>query len=222
MTSLLTRCREYESKFPTVPVDWIHFKQYAVPLEFAKKLEVFWSFGVSKEILFEENIRKNNANAKIYTCDPTPMALKTVAKSPARVEHTNKAYDPTERTMTFYTTDHKKRCWSLENIDPENLVDSIQVETENLKSISQRLGSKVDLIKLDIEGRWNELCSEILQLDLPVQMVHVEFEMIFGPADQEFQKLDTIVKGFENKGFKIWTNRILQNTNIELCFDRHE
>ena len=221
-TSLLTRCREYEKKFPHVPKDWLRYKQYAVPLAFAKTLEVFWSFGVSKEIRFEEGIRSQNPSVKIYTWDPTPMALTTAARSSAKPIHTHKAYDPTEKTMTFYTTDHKKRCWSLENVYPEKLVDSIEVETENLRGISNRLGTDVDLIKLDIEGRWYELCSEILELDLPVKMVHVEFETIFGPADQEFRKLDEIVKRFEDKGFKVWTNRILDGTNIELCFDRHE
>ena len=96
------------------------------------------------------------------------------------------------------------------------------LETENLKSITKRLGNQVDLIKLDIEGRWYELCNEILDLDLPVKMVHVECEMYFGPAEQEFKKLDELVDRYKKANFKVWTNRILGGTNIELCFDRHE
>jgi|AntAceMinimDraft_6_1070360.scaffolds.fasta_scaffold03683_6 hypothetical protein len=219
-THLQTLCKNYEGKFPGVPSDWKYYKQYATPLEFRQTIKTFWSFGVSKEIKFEEGIRKDNPDVKIYTWDPTPLALQTVARSSAGVTHTHRAYDPSEQVMQFYTTDPQRKCWSLENHDPANLVDTIEVETENLHTITQRLGTAVDLIKLDIEGRWYELCSEILNLELPVQMVHVEFEMYFGSAENEFRKLDEIVSQFQSKGFTVMTNRILNGEfgNIELCF----
>ena len=219
---LLTKCRNYEKKFPMVPNDWKRYKQYATPNAFRSNIKTFWSFGVSKEIRFEDGVRKDNPNCEIYTWDPTPISLETVRRSPSHVIHTHKAYDLSENKMKFYTTDEKKRCYSLENTDPNKVVDVLEVETENLKSITKRLGNQVDLIKLDIEGRWYELCNEILDLDLPVKMVHVECEMYFGPAEQEFKKLDELVDRYKKANFKVWTNRILGGTNIELCFDRHE
>jgi FkbM family methyltransferase len=219
---LLAKCRNYEKKFPMVPNDWKRYKQYATPNAFRSNIKTFWSFGVSKEIRFEDGVRRDNKNCKIYTWDPTPISLETVRRSPSHVIHTHKAYDLSENKMKFYTTDEKKRCYSLENTDPNNVVDVLEVETENLKSITKRLGNQVDLIKLDIEGRWYELCNEILDLDLPVKMVHVECEMYFGPAEQEFKKLDELVDRYKKANFKVWTNRILGGTNIELCFDRHE
>ena len=219
---LLAKCRNYEKKFPMVPNDWKRYKQYATPNAFRSNIKTFWSFGVSKEIRFEDGVRRDNKNCKIYTWDPTPISLETVRRSPSHVIHTHKAYDLSENKMKFYTTDEKKRCYSLENTDPNNVVDVLEVETENLKSITKRLGNQVDLIKLDIEGRWYELCNEILDLDLPVKMVHVECEMYFGRAEQEFKKLDELVDRYKKANFKVWTNRILGGTNIELCFDRHE
>ena len=219
---LLAKCRNYEKKFPMVPNDWKRYKQYATPNAFRSNIKTFWSFGVSKEIRFEDGVRRDNKNCKIYTWDPTPISLETVRRSPSHVIHTHKAYDLSENKMKFYTTDEKKRCYSLENTDPNNVVDVLEVETENLKNITKRLGNQVDLIKLDIEGRWYELCNEILDLDLPVKMVHVECEMYFGPAEQEFKKLDELVDRYKKANFKVWTNRILGGTNIELCFDRHE
>ena len=217
---LIKLCREYEQKFPRVPNSWSHYKQYALPDYFRDSLETVWSFGVSKEIRFEEAIKKHNANAKIYTWDPTPLSLQVVKRSTANPIHTNKAYDPPERVMKFYTTDPQKKCWSLENIDPDNVVDTIEVQTENLSSIVKRLGNNVDLIKLDIEGRWFELCNEILDLNEPVKMVHVECEMYFGEAEKEFSKLDSLVDKFKSQGFKVWTIRIRDNALIELCFDK--
>jgi hypothetical protein len=219
---LLALCRAYEKRFPYVPDDWFHLKQYALPIGFRNSLKNVWSFGVSKEIRFEEGIKKHNPNAKIYTWDPTPIALSTANNSRAKPIHTPKAYDPSEQDMVFYTVDPEKKCWSLENYDPENLVDKMYVKTENLTTIKNRLGTDVDLIKLDIEGRWFELCNEIIDLDLPVKMVHVEFEMYFGSPEEEFLKLDSIVKIYRDKGFKVYTNRLLSEPMIELCFDRHE
>ena len=124
--------------------------------------------------------------------------------------------------MQFYTTDRKKRCWSLENHDPANLVDTITVETENLRSITKRLGTQVDIIKFDIEGRWYEMCQEIIELDLPVSMIHAEFEMYFEPIDIAKDKLDKVIEQMKNKGFTVLVNRILQGPHVELCFYKNE
>ena len=218
---VLAKCREYEKKFPIAPAGWKRHRQYATPNDLRTSMGQMWGFGVSKEIKFEEGIRKDNPNVKICTWDPTPISVNTVNEANrrgARVDHTLKAYDPSEQPMMFYTVDHLKRCWSLENHDPENLVDSMQVETTSLYSIVKEKGSDVDMIKLDIEGRWYELCSEILDLALPVKMVLVEFEMYFGSIEQEFSKLDELIKRFQERGFDIYTNRYLPGPHIEYSF----
>lgn len=218
---VLAKCREYEKKFSIAPESWKRHRQYATPNNLRTSMGQMWGFGVSKEIKFEEGIRKDNPNVKICTWDPTPISVNTVNEANrrgARVDHTLKAYDPSEQPMMFYTVDHLKRCWSLENHDPENLVDSMQVETTSLYSIVKEKGSAVDMIKLDIEGRWYELCSEILDLALPVKMVLVEFEMYFGSIEQEFSKLDELIKRFQERGFDIYTNRYLPGPHIEYSF----
>jgi hypothetical protein len=222
----LAVCRTYEKKFPMVPEQgWTRYKQYSTPDVLRKNIKTFWGFGVSKEIRFEEGVRKDNKSVKIYTWDPSPISLDTIAKVNARganVVHTLRAYDPSEQPMQFYTTDRKKRCWSLENHDPANLVDTITVETENLKSITKRLGTQVDIIKFDIEGRWYEMCQEIIELDLPVSMIHAEFEMYFEPIDIAKDKLDKVIEQMKNKGFTVLVNRILQGPHVELCFYKNE
>ena len=222
---VLSKCREYEQKFPMIPDNWKRYKQYATPNDLRASIKQMWGFGVSKEIRFEEGIRRDNNKVKIYTWDPTPMSsdtIRTANSKGANVIHTLKAYDPSEKSMMFYTTDHKKRCWSLENHDPANLVDTIEVQTTSLSSIVKELGKDVDMIKLDIEGRWFEMCSEILDLELPVKMVLVEFEMYFGPIEQEFGKLDQIIDRFKNKGYQVYTNRLLTGSNIEISFLKYE
>lgn len=222
----LAACRAYEKKFPMVPEKgWTRYKQYSTPDILRRNIKTFWGFGVSKEIRFEEGVRKDNRAVKIHTWDPSPISLETIAVANSRnanVTHNMRAYDPSERSMKFYTTDHKRRCWSLENHDPANLVDTITVETENLKSITKRLGKQVDMIKFDIEGRWYEMCQEIIELDLPVNMIHAEFEMYFEPIDVARDKLDQVIEQMKNKGLAVLVNRILQGPHVELCFIKNE
>ena len=215
----LAECRKYEQRFEPAPTQgWSVYKQYATPDNFRKSMQTMWSFGVSKEIRFEEGIRRDNPNVKIYTWDPTPIAQNTVKRSPARVVHTSKAFDPSEQDMTFYTIDHKRRCWSLENHDPENLVDTLTVQTESMDTIVARLGNEVDMIKADIEGRWYELWEGLVANNVEPKFLTIEFEMYFDSIEKEIARLDQIVDYYKSKGYKIYTNRILKGPHVELCF----
>ena len=197
----LAVCRAYEKKYPMVPEQgWTRYKQYSTPDILRKNIKTFWGFGVSKEIRFEEGVRKDNKSVKIYTWDPSPISLDTIAKVNARganVVHTLRAYDPSEKPMQFYTTDR-------------------------LRSITKRLGTQVDIIKFDIEGIGYEMCQEIIELDLPVSMIHAEFEMYFEHIDIAKDKLDKVIEQMKNKGFTVLVNRILQGPHVELCFYKNE
>ena len=90
---------------------------------------------------------------------------------------------------------------------------SYTVECTNIRNISENLGKDVDLIKFDIEGRWYEICNEILELDLIVRQVVGEFEMYMGETEQEFDKLQSTIHRFEEQGFITYCNRLLSETN---------
>ncbi len=212
----MQRCRDFEKTLPLVPSTWHRCHQYAISDTLMPNLKNVWSFGISKECKMEEWIRKHNKKTNIYTWDPTPISQATIDKANSRranIIHTNKAYDPINDTLTFYTTDPTKRCYSLENFDPENLIHSYTVECTNMRHISENLGKNVDLIKFDIEGRWYEICNEILDLNLEVGQVVGEFEMYIGETDTEFKKLESIIDRFQTKGFTTYCNRLLAETN---------
>lgn len=215
----LAECRTYEKKFPLAPTEgWSIYKQYSTPDALRKSMHTMWSFGVSKEIRFEEGVRKDNPNVKIYTWDPTPIAKETVKQSSAKVIHTAKAFDPSQQDMTFYTIDHKRRCWSLENHSPDKLVDTLTVQTESMESIVSRLGNQVDMIKADIEGRWYELWQGMVVNDVTPKFITIEFEMYFNQIHKEIARLDEIVAHYQDRGYKVYTNRKLPGPHIELCF----
>ena len=72
-----------EKKFPLSPSGgqanqdgWTRYKQYSTPDHVRKNAKMFWNFGVSREIRYEINCRKDNRTAKILTFDPTPLSKK--------------------------------------------------------------------------------------------------------------------------------------------------
>ena len=185
---------------------------------------MYWCFGVSREIRWEKKCRKYNRTAKILTWDPTPMSQLTVDQANRggyMIEHTNKAYDKESgKIRKFYAIDDTKKCYQLDR--PENSYDEIEVETINLKTIAEQHGRDVDVIKLDIEGRWHEMLTEILDLGLAPKIVLVECEMYIGDHDAQFLKLDSIVERYQKTGFTVLTNRQTNGECVELCFLKYK
>ena len=215
----MKRCREFERTLPLVPSTWHKCHQYHISDKLMPDIRTVWSFGVSKECRMEHWIRKRNGKARIHTWDPTPISKKTIFEENRStykwpIKHTNKAYDPHKKAATFYCIDPSLRCYSLENFNPEKLVHSFTVECTSLAKIKDTLGENVDLIKFDIEGRWYEMCNEILDLKLPVKQVIGEFEMYMGDTDNEFNKLQSVIDRFEDNGYKTYCNRLLAEKTI--------
>lgn len=223
------RCRQFEKKFPLIysggqenKNGWTRLKQYSTPDELRKNAKMFWNFGVSREIRYEINCRKDNKTALILTWDPTPMSQATVDSANSggyRITHHMEAYDSIAgQTKKFYDPAGDGKCFQLD--EPAEYKDVISVKTTNLKEISKQYGRDVDIIKLDVEGRWYEMLSEILDLSLPAKVVLCECEMNIGDTDTNFERLDKIAEEFQKANYKVWINRILQKENIELVFTK--
>jgi FkbM family methyltransferase len=222
------RCREYEKQFPLVPSGgdpgkkdgWTRWKQYSTPDHLRSTAKMFWNFGVSREIRYEIECRRVNKTAKILTFDPTPLSKETTDRANSagfKIIHNMKAYDSEAgQTKKFYDVAGDGKCFQLD--EPEKYENMIEVQTTNLKEIADQHGAEVDIIKLDVEGRWYEMLNEILDLSLPAKVILCECEMDIGDTDDNFDRLDEIVEKYQSRGYKVWTNRIGKKQNIELIF----
>ena len=224
------RCRVFEKRFPLSPSGglvnqdgWTRYKQYSTPDHVRKNAKMFWNFGVSREIRYEINCRKDNRTAKILTFDPTPLSKKTTDSANGGgydIIHHAKAYDTvTDQTKKFYDVAGDGKCFQLD--EPEKYENVIEVQTINLKEISNQYGSEVDIIKLDVEGRWYEMLNEILDVSLPAKVILCECEMDIGEAGNNFNRLEETVKKYQDRGYQVWTNRIGNKQNVELIFTKN-
>ena len=224
------RCRQFEKNFPLIysggqenKNGWTRWKQYSTPDELRKNAKMFWNFGVSREIRYEIECRRENRKARILTFDPTPLSKRTTDQANRagfNITHHMKAYDTVAgQTKKFYDPIGDGKCFQLDK--PKEYNDVITVETTNLNEISKQYGTDVDIIKLDVEGRWYEMLSEILDLSLPAKVVLCECEMNIGDSDTNFEKLNIIVEKFQTAKYQVWINRILRKENIELVFTKN-
>ena len=224
------RCRVFEKRFPLSPSGglvnqhgWTRYKQYSTPDHIRKNAKMFWNFGVSREIRYEINCRKDNRTAKILTFDPTPLSKKTTDSANGGgydIIHHAKAYDTVAgQTIKFYDVAGDGKCFQLD--EPEKYENVIEVQTINLREISNQYGSEVDIIKLDVEGRWYEMLNEILELSLPAKVILCECEMDIGEAGNNFNRLEETVKKYQDRGYQVWTNRIGNKQNVELIFTKN-
>ena len=220
----------FEKRFPLSPSGglvnqdgWTRYKQYSTPDHIRKNAKMFWNFGVSREIRYEINCRKDNRTAKILTFDPTPLSKKTTDSANGGgydIIHHAKAYDTVAgQTIKFYDVAGDGKCFQLD--EPEKYENVIEVQTIDLKEISNQYGAEVDIIKLDVEGRWYEMLNEILEVSLPAKVILCECEMDIGEAGNNFNRLEETVKKYQDRGYQVWTNRIGNKQNVELIFTKN-
>lgn len=232
----MQRCRDIETKYPLPPSTWHKCHQYSVAPRVMQSMKTAWTFGIGKEARHEGWLRYFIADLDVRCFDPTKMSERTIAtenwtvmqrdnekgwSDKPKLKWFNVAFHPSQTPLTFYTIDPKRRCYSLVNHDPENVVHSYTVSTRNIKGLLKD-NPIPDYVKFDVEGLWYEFCNEILENNLPVKQIVGEFEMYMGDEDTQFQRLNTIIQLFEEAGFKVFTNRRLNTAMVELAFVKKE
>jgi hypothetical protein len=49
-----------------------------------------------------------------------------------------------------------------------------------------------------------------------------EFEMYYGDADEQFDKLHTLIEATQEEGYTVFVNRLLQTDVLELAFVKQD
>jgi len=232
----MQRCRDIEAKYPLPPSTWHKCHQYSVAPQVMQSITHAWTFGIGKDARHEGWLRYFNCNLDLRSFDPTKLSENAIAKQNSTVMNRdiakgwsgkpklkwfNVAFHPSQTPLTFYTIDRQRRCYSLINHDPKNVVDQYTVKTKNIKGLLENHPTP-NYIKFDIEGLWYEFCNEIIANNLPVKQVVGEFEMYMGDEDTQFERLNTVISMFEQHGFVVFTNRILTTDMVELAFVKKE
>ncbi len=166
---------------------------------------IVYSFGVGTDVSFDTGLIKKY-NLKVYAFDPTPKSVEWVKKNnslpdgfifnPWGVSNEDKMekfYPPANDAYDSFSIDN------IQNTDKR----FVECQVYRLETIKKKLNhSKIDLLKMDIEGKEYDVLNDILASGDLCSQIAVEFHHRF--INSGANKTKDIIKKLNGKGYKIF------------------
>lgn len=168
---------------------------------------VVYSFGVGEDLSFDSSVIQRHS-CKVYAFDPTPKSISWYNSVPKAKKEGILFFDfgigPVTRTAVFYppkNLDHiSGSIVKTANVDE---LSGYGVKLVCFRDIAEQLGhSRVDVVKMDIEGAEYDVILNILDSDIDVIQLAVEFHDRFFPGKEPPSK--EIVAVMASNGFHIF------------------
>lgn len=171
---------------------------------------IVYSFGIGKDITFDKTIMKKHG-CKIYAFDPTPKSIDYIREnnpSDLFAFHDYGITNLESGLQNFYLpTNPKGVSGSLVQSECVNPNDIISVKMKSFKDITKELGhTHIDLLKMDIEGSEYDVLIDIINSNVTIKQLIVEFhDRLF---DLENYRSKEIVNKLKDNGYEIFANSI--------------
>jgi len=139
-----------------------------------------YSFGVGKDISFDIALIQK-FNCIVFAFDPTPESAEWISHQsvPDNFRFFENGISNKDGLTDFYLPLQSGHI-SHSLVKKNNNGRKIKVSMKRLTTIMEELGhSEIDVIKMDIEGAEYEVIEEILENDLDVKQILVEFHHRF-------------------------------------------
>ena len=170
------------------------------------------SFGVHRDVGWEQAMLGDNSNMNMHLYDPTPDSVhlfeqEFIGKN--KMTFHQVAYSKDNGTMKFYYDKRDlTKCYSLLPLPQfgENPAH-IEVQTKNLKTMMSSYMPQVDIIKADIEGVWYDFCREIIDQNVQFKAFLIEFEVKLIDNEKSLEQYEELLKEFRDRGFDMYLNR---------------
>tara|TARA_B100000212_G_C27366317_1_gene530496 strand:- start:239 stop:922 length:684 start_codon:yes stop_codon:yes gene_type:complete len=208
---LFQKMKEIEAEY-LKPHDFAKFNNYWLPREVVEQSTNVLSYGVHRDVGFEQEMCELNPNLNIHLYDPTPDTVKMWEGNfphKDKMTYHQKAYAQGGEKMKFYYNKNDlTKCYSLLPL-PQlgGGADFIEVDTINLEKSLNDVNGKVDIIKADIEGVWFDFCREVLDLNVDFKAFAIEFEVKLIDNDLSIRHYEELLKEFQRKGYDLYLNR---------------
>jgi len=208
---LFNKMKEIEAEY-LKPHDFAKFNNYWLPREVVEQSTNVLSYGVHRDVGFEQEMCELNPNLNIHLYDPTPDTVKMWEGNfphKDKMKYHQKAYAQGGEKMKFYYNKNDlTKCYSLLPL-PQlgGGADFIEVDTINLEKSLNDVNGKVDIIKADIEGVWFDFCREVLDLNVDFKAFAIEFEVKLIDNDLSIRHYEELLKEFQRKGYDLYLNR---------------
>jgi len=162
-----------------------------------------YSFGVGTNISFDIGLIEK-LGCQVFAFDPTPRSIEWIRKQKIPAEFQFMAYGISDRdgVMMFYPpTNPDHVSFSTEAIQESK--EGIELPVYRLQTIMEKLGhDTIDLLKIDIEGSEYGVIQDLLNSDVDVKQILVEFHHRFDRLNME--KTREAIRALHSEGFKIF------------------
>ena len=216
MSDLYNRMKEIEGKY-LQPQSFKQYKNYWLPESIVKESKNVLSYGVHRDVGWEQAMCVDNRNLNIHCYDPTPDSVKlfeTNFNFKDNMTFHQKAYanstfsQENSKMKFYYDNSDLTKCYSLLPLPQFGENPSfIEVDTINLEKSLNDVDNKVDIIKADIEGVWFDFCREVLDLNVDFKAFLIEFEVKLIDNETSIKQYEDLLKEFKDKGYDMYLNR---------------
>jgi FkbM family methyltransferase len=142
---------------------------------------IVYSFGIGTDITFDLSMIQAHG-VTIDAFDPTPASIAWVKSQPLPTRFQWHAIGVGSRDgrATFYPPENPQHISHTLVDRSETSVRAIEVEIRRLSTIMRDLDhERIDVLKMDIEGAEYDVLDELIDLNLPVHQILVEFHHRF-------------------------------------------
>jgi len=179
---------------------------WVIPTTLLDAESICYCAGCGEDISFDMGLIEE-IGCDVFAFDPTPRAIKYVSK----VAGNNSQYHffdvglwDREDKLRFYVPknpDHVSH--SLLNIQKTN--DYIDVRVNSLPRIMESLGHRtLNLLKLDIEGSEYKVIQSIIENNIEVNIICIEYDECFNPIDRNYKnRIKNSVKSMLEAGYSL-------------------
>jgi len=163
---------------------------WIVPIRLLDRSAICYCFGVGEDISFDLALI-DRFGCSVYAYDPTPRAIQHIQQYaqdyPSYHFETLGVWDEA-RTLRFYAPQNPKHV-SHSALNLQGTDSCFEAQCKSLAQLMAQNGhSRIDLLKLDIEGAEYRVIDSILDGDLDVSILCVEYDEAHNPLDRNYNK----------------------------------
>jgi FkbM family methyltransferase len=166
---------------------------------------IIYSFGIGEDISFDKAVNEKH-NCHIYAFDPTPKSINWI-KSQAlfdKFHFYEFGINKVSGFVDFYLPQNPEYVsGSIVTSNRLDLNTKISVEMKSLQNILLMLNhTHIDVLKMDIEGTEYDIIDDILNVNIPINQILIEFHDRFFKNGK--QKTKQAVEKLKEHGYEIF------------------
>lgn len=165
--------------------------------------DIVYSLGLATNIEFDLNLIANYG-VDIHGFDPTPESISWICQQslPAAFHHHPVAVGGHSGEMVFQLPDKDGACAREIASTSPSAAHTISVPCKTLTSIATELGHRsIALLKIDVEGSEYAILDDLLQSNLQVRQILVEFHHRFTGLNLAMTK--NAVRNLRSRGYEL-------------------